>query len=158
MTALIGSVIDTLLVSYVKLKQIIETQDEDEICKQFKQYCLEEWPGKHQRPSVLKPCWNERGELSVNRNVILKSSRILIPFSMRREVLDKIHQGHQGITKCTERAKQAVWWPSLSRQIHDMIESCRTCAKHRINKPEPLCLSPFLEGPWQVLGTDLFYS
>ena len=121
MTAFIGSIIDRLPVSDVKLKQIIEVQDDDEICKRIKQYCLEQWPDKHQLPSILKPYWNERGELSVNQNVILKSSRILIPSSVRLEVLDKIHQGHQGITKCRERAKKAVWWPGLSRQIQDMI-------------------------------------
>ena len=76
---------------------------------------------------------------------------------MRLEMPDKIHQGHQGITKCRERAKQAVLWPGLSRHIQDMVESLRTCAKHPINKPEPLCPSPFPERPWQVLGTDLFY-
>ena len=159
MPAFIGSIIvDTLPVSDVRLKQITEAQDDDEICKRIKQYCLEERPDKHQLPSILKPYWNERGELSANQNVILKSLRILIPSSMRLEVLDKIHQGHQGITKCRERAKQTVWWPGLSRQIQDMVESCRTCARHRISKPEPLCPSPFPEGPWQVLGTDLFYS
>ena len=158
MTAFIGSIVDTLPVSDVKLKQIIEAQDEDEICKQIKQYCLEEWPDKHQLPSILKPYWNERGELPVNQNVILKSSRILIPSSMRLEALDKIHQGHQGITKCRERAKQVVWWPDLGIQIQDIVESCRTCTKHRINKPEPVCLSPFPERPWQVSGTDFFYS
>ena len=105
MTAFIGSIIDTLPVFDVKLKQIIEAQDEDEICKQVKQYCLEEWPDKHQLPSILKPSWNERGELSVNQNIILKSLRILIPSSMRLEVLAKIHQGHQGITKRRERER-----------------------------------------------------
>ena len=39
MKAFIGSIIDALPVSDVKLKQIIEAQDEDEICKQIKQYC-----------------------------------------------------------------------------------------------------------------------
>ena len=84
--------------------------------------------------------------------------RILIPSATRLEVLDKIHQGHQGITKCRERAKQAVWWPGLSRQIEDMVSSCRVCATHRINKPEPLCPTVFPERPWQVVGTDLFFS
>ena len=39
-----------------------------------------------------------------------------------------------------------------------MVDSCRICAKHGIIKPEPLCPSPFPERPWQVSGTDLFYS
>ena len=79
---------------------------------------------------------------------------------MRLEVPGRIHHGHQGITKCRERerAKQVVWWPGLSRQIQDMVEPCHTCAKHRINKPEPLCPSPFPERLWQVSETDLFYS
>ena len=83
--------------------------------------------------------------------------RILIPSATRLEVLDKIHQGHQGITKCRERAKQAVWWPGLSRQIEDMVSSCRVCATQRINKPETLCPTVFPERPWQVVRTDLFF-
>ena len=55
MTAFIGSIMDTLLVSDVKLKQVIEAQDDDEICKRIKQYCLEEWPDKHQLQSIVQP-------------------------------------------------------------------------------------------------------
>ena len=62
----------------------------------------------------------------------------------------EIHQGHQGIAKCRERAKQAAWCPGLSRQIEDMVSSCRVCATHKINKPEPLCPTVFPERPWQV--------
>ena len=57
---------------------------------------------------------------------------------MRLDVLDKIHQGHLGITKCRERAKQSVWWPGLSTQIQGMVQNCCTCAMHLVNKPEPL--------------------
>ena len=158
MSAFICSIVDALPMSDIKLKQIIEAQEEDEVCKQIRQYCLEGLPDKHRIPSSIKPYWSERGEITINQRVILKSMRILISSAMRLEVLDKIHQGHQGITKCHERAKQAVWWPGLSRQIEDMVSSCRVCATHRINKPEPLCPTVFTERPWQVVVTDLFYS
>ena len=80
---------------------------------------------------------------------------LVVPSSMRLNVLGKIHQGHQGITKCRERSKAGVWWPGLSRQIEDVVTSCHKCIKCRV-KPEPLIPSPVPDRPWQVLGTDLF--
>ena len=41
MSAFVCSIVDALPVSDIKLKEIIETQEEDEVCKQIKQYCLE---------------------------------------------------------------------------------------------------------------------
>ena len=53
-----------------------------------------------------------------------------MPSAMKRQVLDKIHKGHQGIVKCRECAKTSVWWPGLSREVQDMIENCKVCVKH----------------------------
>ena len=75
--------------------------------------------------TAIKPYWSDRGQLTIVQNVLLKSSRVVIPSSVHLEVLNKIHEGHQGITKCRERAKQAVWLPGLSKQIQDMVENCR---------------------------------
>ena len=68
----------------------------------------------------MKRYWSTRGELTVVQNILLKGTRIVIPSSMRLEILDKIHVGHQGIAKCRERAKSSVWWPGLSREIQDL--------------------------------------
>ena len=138
MNTFIGTVIDSLQVSDTKLQEIIEAQEDDEVCKRVKQYCLEGWPEKHAVPDAVKPHWRERGELTVVRNLIMKGMRILILSNLRLDVLDKIHQGHLGITKCQERTKQSVWWPGLSTQVQDMVQHCRTCAMHLVNKPEPL--------------------
>ena len=145
MSVFVCSIVDALPVSDIKLKQIIEVQEEDEVCKQIRQYCLEGWPDKHRIPSRIKPYWRERGAITINQRVILKSMRILIPSAMRLEVLDKIHQGHQGITKCRERAKQAVWWPGLSRQIEDMVSSCRVCP-HTQSTSQNHCAQLFFHG------------
>ena len=113
MSAFVCSTVNALTVSDIKVKQIIEAQEEDEVCKQISQYCPEGWSHKHRIPSSIEPYWSERGEITINQGVILKSMRILIPSAMRLEVLDKIHHSHQAITKCHERAKQAVWWSVL---------------------------------------------
>ena len=154
--AFVCSIIDALPISDIKLQQLIEVQEQDEVSKQLRQYCYEGWPEKHLLPSPIRPYWSEWGQITVVQNVLLLRSRILIPSSMRLEVLDKIHEGHQGISKCRERAKQAVWWPGLSKQIQDMVDNCRICVKHKVNRPEPLCTTPFPQSLWQELGADFF--
>ena len=94
--------------------------------------------------------------MSVVQNILLKASRIVIPSSMRLEILHKIHEGHQGIAKCRERAKNSVWWPGHSREIQDLVQQCRVCALQSENKPEPLITTPLPDRPWQVVATDLF--
>ena len=70
---------------------------------------------------------------------------------------DRIHEGHQGVTKCRERAKRALWWPGLSRQIEDLVKQCRKCTERRINKKEPMIPSVVPDRQWQVIGTDICY-
>ena len=75
---------------------------------------------------------------------------------MQKTILGKIHEGHQGITKCRERAKQSVWWPGLSKQIEDLVEKCDKCSKERQTRVEPMIPSDVPERPWQTVGSDLF--
>ena len=75
---------------------------------------------------------------------------------MRLQVLDKAHDGHQGIVKCRERAKASIWRPGLSREVQDMVENCKVCAKYRQLRAEPLMSTSFPERPWQMIATDLF--
>ena len=70
--AFIDTVIDSLPVSDTKLKEIIEAQEDDEVCKRIKQYCLEGWPDKHAVPDAAKSYWRERGELTVVQRLIMK--------------------------------------------------------------------------------------
>ena len=104
----------------------------------------------------MKPYWSSRGELSVVQNILLKASRIVIPSFLLLEILDKIHEGHQGITICRERAKNSVWWPGLSREIQYLVQQCRVCTLQRDKKPETLITTPLPDRPWQVVATDLF--
>ncbi len=34
--------------------------------------------------------------------------------SLRKELLGKVHDGHQGISICRVRARQSIWWPGIS--------------------------------------------
>ncbi|KAK1904365.1 putative protein K02A2.6, partial [Dissostichus eleginoides] len=105
----------------------------------------------------LGPYWPERETLTLAGDLLLRGQRILIPQSMREEILNDLHSGHQGIVKCRARARQSVWWPGLSVVIAKLVESCNTCSQHRADQREPLLTTPVQEKPWQRVGTDLFF-
>ena len=108
-------------------------------------------------PSPLKPYFQFAGELNVQKCLLLKGSRIVIPTSMQPEMLDKLHSAHQGIQKCRQWAQQSIWWLGLSRQLANLVDKCSICTKERHQPPEPLMPSKFPSLPWLKVGTDLFY-
>ena len=131
-------------------------QQEDSTCCEIVRHCQQGWPSKHQVTAQMKPYWAVRNALTVNRGLLMYNCRIVVPFSLQKETLEKIHQGHQGIERCRLLAQNAVWWPGLYRDIQETVKKCSVCAKlHKPNK-EPLIPSVLPEYPWQKLGSDLF--
>ena len=121
-------------------------------------YTLTGWP-KYEKdvPESLKSLYEHRASLSVSDGLLLFGSRIVIPASMRPEILERIHDGHQGITKSLERARLGVWWPGVTKDIKKFISLCSQCAKNKpTQRREPLITTPLPQGPWQRVGVDLF--
>ena len=83
-------------------------------------------------------------------------SRIIIPLELQQDILHRLHEGHQGITKCRLRAKESVWWLHLSKQLEDLIQKCPVCCKEQLQSMEPLIVSELPDRPWYKVATDLF--
>ena len=76
---------------------------------------------------------------------------------MRAEMLQYIHEGHQGKERCLLRARNTVFWPKIMYDIQELIERCIICQEH--GKSQFIIgttqeLPPF---PWHTLATDIFY-
>ena len=79
----------------------------------------------------------------------------MIPQSMQSEVLQKIHKGHMGVTKCRKRAQQTVWWKGINNDIQNTVESCQHCQIHKLaQRHEPMISTPLPSGPWLKIGAD----
>ena len=82
--------------------------------------------------------------------------RLVIPQQMQLGILEKLHTGHLGMTKCKGQAYSRVWWPSITSQIEAVCRKCPTRLLHQDEKVEPLLeLSPPTE-MWERVGIDLF--
>ena len=51
------------------------------------------------RPNLMKPYRTISGELTVQQGLLMKGSRLVIPIYMHLDILDRLHEGHQGITR-----------------------------------------------------------
>ena len=95
----------------------------------------------------LSPYFHERGLLSQRKGVLYHGSRVVVPQSMHQEILDKLHEGHQGVTKTRRRASFSVWWPGLSKMIEQFVADCHICIKQRHQPAETLIPTAFPQYP-----------
>ena len=121
------------------------------------EYTKTGWPEYKQDVQLAaRDLFAVRGELSCVNDLLVKGDRLVIPFSMRLEVLSKIHEGHLGIVKCRERARKSVWWPRISKDIQERVAACRKCVeKQPTQRREPLLPSETPERPFQMVGVDI---
>ena len=122
----VNMVINNLPATDKRLVEIKEAQDSDMTCSKVKQYGKEGWPTKVK--GELKKYQALQSELTVHSSLLMKGSRLVIPYSLRHEILEKVHSGHQGVTKCRQRAKATVWWPRISKDVEEFVTSCPICA------------------------------
>ena len=152
----VNAVVQNLPATEQRLEEIRRCQEADEGCKQATAFCESGWPEKHAIPGTLRPYYPVAFELSVEKGLLMRGNRIVIPPPLRQSMLMKLHTGHQGITKCRQRARESVWWPGLSKQLEELVKSCPECCKAQSQRPQPLITSTLPELPWQRVATDLF--
>ena len=68
-------------------------------------------------PQELHMFLNYREDLSVDNRLITKGARLLIPSTLRKKVLEQIHNGHLGVEKYILKARDSVFWPGISNDI-----------------------------------------
>ena len=140
------------------LDQFRKAQAADKTLSQVIKFCQTKWPEKPSINSSIKPYWLVHDELSVYEQLLLRGDRIVIPSCLQKEILQCLHQGHQGIVKCKLCAKYSVWWPGISKQIDHVIQCCDTCKQNFPRRSEPLITSELPQRPWEKVGSGLFYQ
>ena len=154
--ALMEMCVSHLPASTDKINVYHTSQAADPTCSTVINYCHHGWPDKNEIDQTPIPYWTVRGELMVHDNLLLRGSRIVVPRSLQKETLQKLHQGHQGIQRCRLRARSFVWWPAISQQINDLVKRCPECVRDFTPRREPLMPTTLPDYPWQRVGSDLF--
>jgi transposase InsO family protein len=88
--------------------------------------------------------FQKRDDLSVKADgVVTFNDRPIIPPSLRRPMLQHLHDGHLGRDKMVSLARLICWWPSLAADITTFGKGCQRCQTNKPNthptwKPWPV--------------------
>ena len=92
-------------VSSERMEQIKRETAADQTMTELKETTLIGWPAqKNNCPRRIQDYWMCRAELTVVDDIVFKGNKIVIPMTLRKEMLQKIHEGHLGEEKCKRRA------------------------------------------------------
>jgi len=150
--------ITTASFSAIRLADVRRATASDRDLQSVMQYTLSGWPDSvDSLPENVKRYFSISSHLSISDQLLLYDDRIYIPQSLQPFVLDRIHDGHQGVTKCRERARSSVYWLGISQDIKRYVDRCDFCQQHRNRQQqEPLLPTALPSGPWQHIAADLF--
>ena len=126
------------------------------------EYSSTQWRGWSRLPAPLKLYLPERNERTIQQGLLMRGNRLVIPITMWLDVLDRIHDAHQGIVKCRgrERQRQREREQNLSMvaRSEETTEGsgkrCSTCIKKHVNTAEPVIPSEFIDWLWQKVAAD----
>ncbi|UYV78064.1 K02A2.6-like [Cordylochernes scorpioides] len=136
------------------IKEIAVHQSKDPTIQRVKSYVQDHWPDKSKLSQKEVEFWHVRNDLIIINNLLMKGSRYVVPGSLRSEILSRIHEGHQGVTKC-RRMRESFYWPKSYKDVEQMVLNCNECIKKSSSWKEPIIMTGFSDRPWKEVAMDL---
>lgn len=113
----IDEVITSMPASSTYMPQLRGQLQEDKVCSEVMSYCQKSWPDCSKLTGPVEAYWPDKALLTVHG------------YSHGYAQLLALHEGHQGMIRCRERAREAVWWSGLSSQLNELVKNCKPCIK-----------------------------
>ena len=106
-------------------------------------------------PPDLTPYHRFRDCLSTIDGVIIYKNRVVIPATLRPEILENLHSAHQGVTSMNARAESSVFWPNITADINKVRARCFRCDTMAPSQPNAPPVTPiYPDYPFQQICAD----
>ena len=93
----------------MQLQDLCKHGEQDPEYQQLTHYIHNGFPEhRSQMPDEFKQYWNVWSQLALDDDLIVCSFRLLIPAKMHHEILNQLHESHQGSVRTKQRARMIV--------------------------------------------------
>ena len=143
----------------LSMTELQQALSHDNHIQKLKYFIITGWPhSKDEISEELKLYWSYKDELAVINGIMLKGRHIIIPNSLRQQVLNQLHINHMGIEKTKLLACKCVYWPSINADIEKDIKQCTTCLEfQQMQLREKIIHHEIPLRPWEAVGADIFH-
>ena len=108
-------------------------------------------------PSNISSFWRLREDLHIVDGVIMMGNRVVIPKSIRAEILQSLHAAHQGVTAMKDRARCSIYWPGITKDIELTRDSCFHCNRCAPSQAKLPPFEPHVPStPFEAIACDYF--
>ena len=108
---------------------------------------------------MFRPYFDLRDELVVRDVLVFKGSHLVVPTSMRKELMSVAHSTHIGTEGCLRRVRECLFWPRIASDVKDNVSKCDVCLAYRTSQTkEPLLQHEVISQPWAKVAADLCES
>ena len=96
-----------------------------------------------------------RDELSTEAGCILWGQGVIIPSTLRRDVLQELHVSHPGIKRMKALSRSYMWWPNMDESMETTVNNCSICQSMH-NLPDMSPYHPWVipSAPWTHIQID----
>ena len=132
--------------------------ERDKLLQQLSEVIKNGWPKDvTEVPESIRPWWTFRDELAILDGVVYKGPIVVIPTSMHRDMLKRLHVSHQGLEATLRRARQSMFWHGMAVDVKRQIANCKPCSRDAPeHKKETLLTQAVPNKPWRKVGMDIF--
>ena len=151
-------IIQYLPVSEETQTAIQNATESDDTLRELKSTIRLGWPlTKDVAPVSVGNYFPFRDKLTLQNGIIFKGERIVIPSSLRSDMMAKIHASHIAIQGCLRRARKDLYWPGINKEIEEYVARCETCNNYHSEKErEPMIGHELPTRPWEKVAVDIF--
>ncbi|GFT56856.1 retrovirus-related Pol polyprotein from transposon opus [Nephila pilipes] len=95
-------------------------------------YIKEGWPKSYKSvDNSVKTYYKIKNNLYIQEGLLFSNEKLIVPYSLRKDMLKLIHKAHFGIEKCKKRAREIMYWPGMNSDIETVVSECVICEKFK---------------------------
>ncbi|XP_046802727.1 uncharacterized protein K02A2.6-like [Lucilia cuprina] len=142
----------------INIEQIRAHASKDKILREVRHFMEKGWPDHlTSEYSHLNPFFNRKNSLTIYNDLVCLQTefiRVVIPDTLKQKTLELLHDGHWGVVKMKQLARQHIWWCNMDEDIKQLASKCEICKIENQSPPKEYQSWPAPNKPWSRVHID----